>query len=283
MRNITFITGLVLLLLGCEKATETDYKNIPPDVIVVDGIITNEQKAQMVRLTHPVVNPNDTPLPVAGAVVMIYDADSVWNLSESPTNPGYYYSPVWFLPVVGRTYTLLINTDDKSLTAKAVMTKPFAFFKARYAKGNNDLYHILPASNPYNPNRAAMYKVNLDWSFLPSYREQNPEDCKAVVFYYTLPTLDVNEILAPTSETVWFPAGTHVVETRYSLSDEHAAFIRAMLLNTTWNGGLFDGDQASLPTNLNDGGVGFFGACGVATRTFFVLPEKKAENLEKSY
>lgn len=273
MRNITLLIGIMLILSGCEKAIEIDYQSTPPDVIVIDGIITNEQKAHLVRLTHPVVNPNDTPLPVAGAVVMIYDADSVWNLIESQTNPGNYYSPVWFLPVVGRTYTLLVNTDDKSLTAKAVMTKPLAFFKARYAKGNNDLYHIVPASNPYNPNRAAMYKVNLDWSFLPSYRNQNPDECRAVVFYYTLPTLDVNEILAPTSETVWFPAGTYVVETRYSLSDEHAAFIRALLLNTTWNGGLFDGDQASLPTNLNEGGVGFFGACGVVTRSFFVLPE----------
>ncbi|PKP20505.1 MAG: hypothetical protein CVU06_10560, partial [Bacteroidetes bacterium HGW-Bacteroidetes-22] len=190
MRKTTFLAGLMLLMFGCEKASDIGSQGIPPDLVVVDGIITDEQKAHLVKLTSPVADPDDTPVPVTGAVVMIYDADSTWNLTELPDNSGYYYSPAWFLPVVGRTYTLLIRAAGKSLTAKSTLTNPLAFFRARYVKGSNGLYHIQAASNPYNPSRAAMYKVNLDWSFLPAYSNQNPDDCRAVVYYYTLPTLD---------------------------------------------------------------------------------------------
>lgn len=268
-----FLRLLLLLgVLACEKQTDITPAGAPPDLVVVDGMVTNEQKSHCVKLTRTMGRPDAIPTPVTGAVVMVYDADSTWFFTELPAASGCYWSPVTMWPVVGKTYSLLVNTAGKSLTAKAVLSRPLEFLRLRYAATNDGLYKISFVANPFNPNRPAMYKIVLDWSFLPAYREANPDDCRKEVYYYSLPTLDVSEILAPAAEEIRFPAGTRVVQTRFSLSDEQAAFYRALLLNTTWNGGLFNSAPASLPTNLSEGGAGFFGACGVTVKTFFVLP-----------
>jgi hypothetical protein len=131
---------------------------------------------------------------------------------------------------------------------------------------NDNKYHLTRVPFPYNPTLSAMYEVQLDWSSVPGYENQNPDSCKAKVYYYTLPTLDVSELFAPGIEKVTFPAGTVIIERRYSLTDEHAAFLRAVLLETTWQGGYFNTASANIPTNLSTGAMGFFGACGVAEK-----------------
>ena len=106
--------------------------------------------------------------------------------------------------------------------------------------------------------------MSVDWSSAPGYETENPELYKAKLYYYTLPTIDVNEVFAPNIEKVGFPSGTKITVRRYSLTDEHAAFLRALLLETTWSGGYFNTASANIPTNLSTGALGFFGACGVA-------------------
>ena len=263
---------LLLGVLACEKPTDTAPLAAPPDLLVVDGMVTNEEKSHVVKLTRTMAAPDASPVAVTGAVVIVYDADSTWVFTEHPASSGYYVSRATMFPVVGKTYSLLVNVGGKSVTAKAVLSKPLEFVRMRYGGTNDGLYKITTVANPFNPNRPAMYKISLDWSFLPAYRDADPDECRKEVYYYSLPTLDVSEILAPEAEEVRFPAGTRVVQTRYSLSDEQSAFYRALLLNTTWNGGLFNSAPASLPTNLSEGGAGFFGACGVTIKTFYVLP-----------
>lgn len=112
-----------------------------------------------------------------------------------------------------------------------------------------------------------MYEVLLDWSSAPGYENENPDSCKIKLYYYTLPTLDVSEVFAPDFEKVSFPSHTIITERRYSLTDEHAAFLRALLLETTWQGGFFNTANSNIPTNLSEGAKGFFGACGVVEKT----------------
>ena len=90
-------------------------------------------------------------------------------------------------------------------------------------------------------------------------------DTSARLLYYTLPTIDVSEIFAPGIQTIYFPSGTYITEKKYSITREHAEYIRALLLESKWQGGLFDTEHANLPTNMSNGAIGFFGACGVNT------------------
>ncbi|MCO5267212.1 MAG: hypothetical protein M9948_15220, partial [Lentimicrobium sp.] len=64
-----------------------------------------------------------------------------------------------------------------------------------------------------------------------------------------------------------FPSGTTITERKYSLTTEHAAYLRALLSETTWQGGLFNTAPANLPTNLSGNGMGYFGICAVIQKT----------------
>lgn len=271
MRNAVFFL-LVMLAWACERETDLLPDTNNPHLLVVEGTLTNETKNHRLRLTYSTNHPNDTPMPVSHAAVVVFDADTTWVLTDWPSGSGNYYTPAYATPQVGKTYSLVVSLNGQSFTAKATVTQPLGFIRLRYIQTNDSLYKISAVANPYNPNRPAKYEIYLDWSFLPAYRHLPVEQCKAVVYYYTLPTLDVSEVLAPESEMVKFPAGTRVVQRRLSLSDEQASFARALLLNTVWTGGLFSSAPASLPTNMSEGGAGFFGACGVTSHTFFVWP-----------
>jgi hypothetical protein len=138
------------------------------------------------------------------------------------------------------------------------------FSVLKYIKDkNNGLYHITWVAENYNPQYYAMYEILLDWSSVTGYQSLPADSCKARLLYYTLPTLDVSEVFAPEKQKINFPAGTIIREKRFSLTHDHAEFIRALLSETNWSGGLFDCSHANLPTNLSDGAAGYFGACAV--------------------
>ncbi len=268
-----FIYIVFFSLLSCQKQSDWEIKTQSVDAIIVDGTISSENRIQSIHITHPITSLNEFPVPVTGATVLINDGDSVYQLNEQSLNPGFYLSNSKFLGVEGRQYTLIINYNNKIFTAKSFMLPSVTFHPLSYAKNENDeLYHIDKVNTSFNASQYAMWEIFLDWSFLPAYQNQNPTDCKARLLYYTLPTLDVSEVLAPQQQHITFPIGTIITEKRYSLNPEHAAYFRALLSETTWTGGLFDSSHANLPTNLSIGALGFFAACGVSSLSITVVP-----------
>jgi len=270
MKNLIFIT-LLLIFVSCEKQTDWKLKGKPGDFIVVDGIITDEQKAQCIKISFPVDQLNKTPEPVTGANVIINNEDSVFQLTEIPTNSGNYYTANSFLGLLNKHYTLQIYYKNKVYTAKATMIPAISFSPLRYSKNSTDeKYHIDWVANAYDADNFAIYEISLDWSALPQYQNINPDSCKAKLYYYTLPTIDVSEVLAPGKQAISFPVGTIITEKRYSITYEYAEFLRALLLEANWQGGLFDSERSNLPTNLSQGAIGFFGACSVTSLSLTV-------------
>ncbi len=269
MKKIPFCFVLLLLLAACDEKVDwtlqTGVNNFP----VVDATLTDELKTQSVRITKPVVNINMIPEAVRGAEVMVSGDNQVYSFTEEAGNPGNYVSDLPFSGKMGKQYSLFITVSGVIYTAKASMPAAVInFLPARYirtkAKG---LYHINWVANPYDPRHPAMFEILLDWSSVAGYRELDSASTHARLLYYSLPTLDVSEVLSPNAEEVQFPAGTHITERRYSLTFEHAAFLRALLSETSWQGGLFNSASSNVPTNLSAGACGFFGACAVTTKT----------------
>lgn len=267
---IVYIT-LILLLASCEKRSDWDLHNTGNEFIVVNAIITNEFKVQTVTITKPVSQLNQKPDPVKGATVMVSTNGSAFTFHESSSSPGTYYSDKAFIGVRNKTYSLLITSGNKVYTSKAVLEPPVLFNKTdsvRYQKNTADnFYHLVRLPSTYRAEKAAMYEIELDWSSVAGYQGVDPDLCKAKLMFYTLPTIDVSEVLAPSIEQTTFPKGTMITERRYSLTDEHAEFVRALLLETTWQGGYFNTASANVPTNISEGAMGFFGACGVTEKT----------------
>jgi len=271
-KGILFVCVL-LSLFSCVKKTDWPINSNVPGVIVVDGILTDEPKKQVIRITYPTAQLNETPVPVSGANVVINNEDSTYQLNEQPVNSGLYQTNSNFSAVLGKNYSLLIFFKDKVFSAKAYMTPGFVFNPLHYAKNDGDnLFHIDYVASAFNTQLPAMWEVLLDWSKVPGYEQTDSLACKKRMLFYTLPTLDVSEIFAPELEKISFPSGTLITEKRYSLSPNHAAFIRTLLSETNWQGGLFCSTPANVLTDLSSGAIGYFGVCAVTELSFPVTP-----------
>lgn len=274
MKTILQYILMAFMITACEAETDWPLQPASHNFIVVDGTITNEKKIQIIRLSKPVDNLNSIPGPVTNATVNVTLQDSVYNFRELASKPGTYVSTIKFAGVKNKIHSLLISIDSHVYSAKAGMEPGAVFLPLVYTRDKETkLYHITKVyNNQLNPDRPAMFEILLDWSQVAGYRNTDPEACRARLLYYILPTLDVSQVFAPVSEQVNFPPGTSIVENRYSLTNEHAAFIRELLSETTWQGGLFNSAAANIPTNLSQGAVGYFGACAVTSHSEVAMP-----------
>ena len=273
MKKTLLYIFIALSFFSCEKKVDWPLQDQKNDMIVVDGMITDEQKQHQVKLSLPVSQLNESPQPVSGATVTISDHDSNYVLTEQPVNSGIYKTDSFAFGKPGQNYTLKILYNGKEYGAQSYMLSGETFTPLIYTKVSRDsVYHITWVANPYNPENFAMWEILLDWSTVPGYTNIDPEKCKARLLYYTLPTLDVSQVLTNELQKIYFPAGTHITERRYTINAEYAAFIRALLSETNWQGGLFDSSHANLPTNVSDNAMGFFSACAVVSYSTIVTP-----------
>jgi hypothetical protein len=247
-----------IVSISCEKKANWTVQNADNNFIIVNGMISNEQKAHLVQLSKPVSNLNDTAQAVSGAIVTINDTIL---LTESPAHSGKYYTAPTIRGEAGKKYTLKIKSNGKTFTATDEMLSCLGFRTLRYGKvkGMTDKYRVEWVAHPYNASNPAMYQIQLSWT-----------GNSAEIYYYSLPTIDVSQIFAPEMEKVLFPAGTQISEKKYSLSPGYAEFIRCLISETQWKGGLFDTAPADVPTNLSEGARGYFSACEVISVNFTV-------------
>ena len=260
---------LAVLATGCEEQINWDLQSRDVKLLVVDGMITNERKAHKVRLTLPVQHLNEPPLPVSGALVAISDGDTVYPLREYPPGSGIYYTDSTVQGVIDKVYYLYIKIDQHEFHSdgiRMVPVGPMQDFDARQVQKNPDLYEMV-----YHESQdPSMMQVYMDWSRLVLPEEK--EKARVWERYYTLKSIDVNELFEPAGEKVRFPAGTIVYRRKLSLTPAHQSFLRSLMMETEWKGGVFDVMPANVKTNMHGGALGFFAACSVVTDTLVFMP-----------
>jgi hypothetical protein len=261
----------ILLALSCEIAADWNIQGNNEEFIVVYGIITNEKKAHEIAVSKSVSTINEKSRPVSGANVLIYDGDSLHQLTENPLNQGIYNTDQGFRAFINKTYNLIVTTEGKQYFANASMVPvtPFRALRYKYDE-KKELFFIDSVTQTFNQQDAAMYEIVIDWSELEAYASVPKANRKARLFYYSLNTIDISQVFEPEKEKVYFPSGTLITQRKYSLSPIHALFIRSLLLETQWRGGLFDVSQGNVFTNLSNGAKGFFGASTVVEHSFIV-------------
>ena len=266
---------IIIVLSSCVKEEDWEVPVNGQEYIVVDGIITNEYKVQQLSLHYSKAGLNDIAIPVSGAEVIVSNEDETYQLHEDPEKAGRYITDTIVVARFSKNYSLLIYYKEKFYSAQAYMLPGKTFPELTYKKNDeNDLYYIDYVASSFEAEDPAMWEVLIDWSLVPGYESFDPEECKRKLLFYTLPTLDVSQVFAPLVEQVYFPAGTIITERRYSLTNEHAAYIRTLLLETNWQGGVFPSDPANVITNLSDGAIGFFGICAVNSISLTVTAKK---------
>jgi hypothetical protein len=251
---------LLLLLASCEEKTTWDLQS-SEIFAVADCILTNEMKPQELRLYRSSEKLNELPAGISGAVIEISDGRQTVNFTEDDTETGKYVSAVPFMATAGIKYRLTVSMGEKTDTAYAEMSGIMPLDKIDIAP-KDSLYHLV-----YHESQdASMMEVYYDWSATPEFCLKYGY-CEASEVYYTLDNIDAEKIFAPDRQIISFPQKTRIIRRKYSLSPAHQQFIRALLLETEWRGGLFDAEQGNVPTNFSHGLRGWFGACTVETDT----------------
>lgn len=274
-RTLFNITKIVIVIiysffnLSCEKKVDWEIKSDQNELIVIDGLITNEKKAHLIKLSKSSHEMNAKPIPISDALITLVGGVFSDVLYEKPVGSGNYYTDSTFIGISGHDYTLTISYESNAYYAKANMIPVTQIEAFKHSFNEEKKMHKIDwVANAYEPDDPSMYEIILDWSSVAGYENKIPDSCKAVLYYYSLPTLDVNQIFVPESETVYFPKGTIATERKYSLTKEHCEFIRSLLSETRYRGGFFDSSPSNIKTNLSNGAVGFFGACSVISTTF---------------
>ena len=268
MRKVTTFIFILLVLFSCEEKIDWDLDTSDLPLLVIDGMISNERKSHMVVLSKPVTELNETPEPVEGAIVAITDGTNIFFLLENTGNPGTYYTDSTVQGVTGQTYYLYINWNNSEFIDSAYMppVEPLRPFIYRKALENPDLYILGDQAS----NDPSIVKVYYDWSHLVD--ESLQEDARALSYYYSLNTIDVNEMFKPDQEKVYFPAGSVIFRKKFSVSAKYQYFLRSMLMETEWKGGIFDVLPANIPSSNQGRAVGTFSASSVVSDTNLIYP-----------
>lgn len=254
---------LYLFAASCEEKIDLPLSPENTGLLVVEGVLTNELKNHVVRLSRPYALQNGKREPVSGAAVFIFEDTVMSVLTEFPAGSGNYYTSRR-RAVFGKTYTLLVRHEGKNYFAqdRAVPVEPLEDLQYRKTGDGYVLTFSSTGAEPYYIEHLVSW-TNTSTCVAPA-------ACEGSVMFYDLQTIDVNEIFKPEKEPFFFPPQSVVVRRKYSVSSQYKVFLRSMLSETEWRGGVFDVQRSSVPTNLSKGATGFFAVCSVVADTTVV-------------
>lgn len=277
MKQLSIYMILLVFLNSCEERIDWDIDSRNTDLIVVEGMITDKTKAHLIKLSKPVLNLNEIPEPISGAILKVYyknGNDTVTiNLTESLNSPGNYYTSEDFQGVTWMTYTLSIEYDGQQYFASDILKEviPIGIIIG-YSVTDNNLYKVNVSYSQFVSDEPAIYYINLDWAHLPDTNLAPNGTKEARLVYYSLPSIDVNGLFPGGYEDVYFPVGTIITQEKFSISGQYAEYLRTMLAETNWRGGLFDTNPANVESNLSEGATGYFSTCGHMSDSFVFNP-----------
>src|SRR5688500_5332116 len=176
---------LFCLSTACEEKIELPLDSNNTDLLIVEGILTNELKNHVVKLSRPYEEQNGEPEPVSGAAVFIFEDTVATMLTEFPIGSGNYYTPAR-RAVFGKTYTLIIRYAGKNYFAQdgSVPVEPLQALQYRAVGDEYALTFNGSGDDPY------YVEYLVDWGNTPACNAT--ERCDARVMFYELKTVDVN-------------------------------------------------------------------------------------------
>ncbi len=258
-QNILLVI-IIFLITSCEEKTNWNLQTSGRKIIV-DALLTSDLKNQEVKVYYSSTGLNEKPEPISGATIKLIGKNTIYLFKEADSLAGFYISDIPFRCATGIWYQLIVDAEGSRDTATADMEAitPLQQYKI---SDYDSLYRF----TYINDDIPSFTEIFYDWSLVPDYCNSYGF-CTASETYYTLNNLDVSKIIAPKKQVICFPRGTQIIRKKYSLSKQHQEFIRSLLLETEWRGGVFDVEQGNVTTNFHHGMRGWFGVCTVLSDT----------------
>ncbi len=270
-----FLKILILISLivfaSCESEYINPYVNTKVDVLVVQASVTSENIHQKVTLSKIGKNHFDKQERVSGAFIAVLSKDSTFYYQEDSLEKGCYYSQHKYMGLGDNLYTLHIEVDSITYSAREIMlpiqkTDTITF---DYHKDKN-LFSIKYVCEEFVNQNPALYEIYLDWSKVEGYQNLAQNKTSALLKYYSLTSIDIAQIFKSQSEEIYFPKNTMVVRKKYSITKSYELFLRSLLAETTWTGTYFDEAHGNIYGNIDNGAVGYFNVSSVLIDTLYV-------------
>lgn len=264
MKNRIIWLWFVLSFLACEEPVDWELDTIQSEDLVVEAILTNERKTHQIKITKPHIELNGKSEGVNNAEVLVSaNGQSVSFLNDGREN-GIYKSEFPFRVVDNIEYNLKVTWQGNEYEASSSLSDvapipEIGFDTIRRKDTITNLRTLNNISIPFNPNQQAMYEVFIQF-----------DTTIVKMVSYVFSDIDISEVQTPEQEQIQFPVGSRVRVRKYGLNDDYATFLRAMAIETIWDGTLFYTSGSNLPTNISGGMHGFFSTCAVLEEDIIV-------------
>ena len=201
----TLVYGLTALLLGISCTSPYEFEEeTNEDILIVDGMITNQLKKHQIRLSRSYPFKTD-PQPEKGANVQVVSSDgTTFNFKEK--GDFLYEASMAFSAIEGQEYRVLITTrEGKTITSTPMILPPIAELDDVFAQAtSNELNDpgIGIYFNAESSNNAQLYRVEYEETYKVVAPRWTPFD--AVVVFEGFSTFATNVILRETQEQVCY-------------------------------------------------------------------------------
>lgn len=277
MKYILPIVVIASMFYSCEETIQLDLKQTPP-VVVIEGLVTNREGVQSVKvsMTTGFYNTNETPKVTDAVVVVTDDLGNEFPFVHNPENHDKkmgLYLPVdeSFAGEIGRSYTLTVIVDGKTYTAtdKLEPVIPIDSLKYRYDEDEAEdprhfgkAYEVLVyAREPQDQTNYYQFRF---------YRNDSLKTYNDTDVYFSDDKY-LGEKIDGIETPIYFAPGDEARVEFYSLTRTGYIFyydLSSILNNDA--GGMFGPVPASPRTNLSNGALGFFQVSAVNSASIVI-------------
>ncbi len=257
MRKLTILIAIASLFASCKKEFDLDLNAQNKNLLVVEGMITDQNEPQVIELTRTVSYLKQVKTQAVENATFGVDVDNQV-LPFTQKEPGRYFAPDGFIGQVGKTYNLTITVDGQVYKASSKM---------------NPAQVMDAASTKTHEFNADYFEIRLTFT-------DNPEKGDYILFKYArngqmIDTLDkwstysdkltngksFEDIMA--FGDVEGSVGDNITVYSYSISKEYHDFISAAENATSEPLPFFPPPGSAITGNITNGAVGFFQASAV--------------------
>lgn len=254
---------------ACTERIDLDLQSDENQRLVVDAWLTDEAKAHEVKLalTTGYYN-NEPPQAVTGATVQISDGTETFILTEA--SPGHYLTADSVKGKPGHTYTLKIDYNGQSYQAVSAMREAPTIDSLDY-----EVFEYQDTENDFTEYAILLYTTEPntldDAYYWKGYLVDAPTDVTRT-YWEIAEDKFVNGSPINGAQVLIVEAnpGDAFVFEQYLIRPEAFDFFLAVQTETIYKGTIFDTAPANVPSNVDNGALGFFIAAGVKRDTITI-------------
>lgn len=260
MKNIVKAVAAVLLLTGCEKVVELDYK-ANQSRIVIEANVTNQEGPHIVKIRKSIALTQTGAYPtVDNAVVII--SDNAGNADTLTAQGSGIYHTKTLRGMPGRTYTMTVTAENQTYTAQSTMPArvPFDGIKVEEVvfAGETEFNIIPEYVDPVEKGNNYRFELSANDKLMNQHFVQNDEVKNGVKNTARLELSDDEDLKLKRGDLITLKM--QCIDTKVALYYKTLALIA----DSGPGGGITPNNP---PSNISNGALGIFSAHTTETKS----------------